>query len=141
MERVRIAAIIFAVLLLVQIIRAVRREHIRVEYSMAWFGAAALLLALSLSQAALDWLSRVLGLHDPAFVLLFVSGILFLFTFFRFSVQVSELKDHNIVLSQKVGLLEWEIKRQAAEIDQMKAQHQGENKEGTNKEETRGASP
>lgn len=131
MERVRIAAIIFAVLLLLQIIRAVRREHIRVEYSMAWFGAAALLLALSLSQTALDWLSRVLGLDDPAFILLFVSGILFLFTFFRFSVQVSELKDHNIVLSQKLGLLEWEIKRQAAELDEMKAQAQEGNQPRT----------
>jgi hypothetical protein len=130
-ERIRIAAAVFAVLLLVQIIRAVRREHIRVEYSMAWFGAATLLLALSLSQTALDWLSRVLGVNDPAFILLFVAGILFLFTFFRFSVQVSELKDHNIVLSQKVGLLDWEIKRQAAEIEQMKTQAQEGNKEST----------
>lgn len=131
MERIRIAAVVFALLLLVQIIRAVRREHIRVEYSMAWFGAALLLLALSLSQTALDWLSSVLGVDDPAFILLFVAGILFLFTFFRFSVQVSELKDHNIVLSQKVGLLDWEIKRQAAEIEQMKAQAQEGNEEST----------
>jgi hypothetical protein len=128
-ERIRIAAIVFAVLLLLQIIRAVRREHIRVEYSMAWFGATVLLLALSLSRTALDWLSQVLGVNDPAFILLFVAGILFLFTFFRFSVQVSELKDHNIVLSQKVGLLEWEIKRQAAEIEQMKTQAREGNKE------------
>ena len=125
MERVRVAAIIFALLLLVQIIRSVRREHIRVEYSMAWFGAATLLLALSLSRTALDWLSRLLGVDDSSFVLLVVAGVLFLFTFFRFSVEVSELKDHNILLSQKVGLLEWEIKRQAAEIEQMKAKAQG----------------
>jgi hypothetical protein len=120
-ERVRVAAIIFALLLLVQIIRSVRREHIRVEYSMAWFGAAALLLALSLWGTALNWLTRVLGVDDSSFVLLVIAGILFLFTFFRFSVEVSELKDHNILLSQKVGLLEWEIKRQAAEIEQMRA--------------------
>jgi hypothetical protein len=129
-ERVRVAAIVFALLLLVQIVRSVRREHIRVEYSMAWFGATALLLALSLSQTALDWLSRVLGVDDSSFVLLGVAGILFLFTFFRFSVEVSELKDHNILLSQKVGLLEWEIKRQASEIEQMRAKAQQETKEG-----------
>jgi hypothetical protein len=128
-ERVRVAAIIFALLLLVQIIRSVRREHIRVEYSMAWFGAATLLLALSLSQTALDWLSRVLGVDDSSFVLLVVAGVLFLFTFFRFSVQVSELKDHNILLSQKVGLLEWEIKRQATEIEHMRARGQEGKKE------------
>ena len=76
MERVRLAAIIFAVLLLVQIIRSVRREHIRVEYSMAWFGATALLLALSLSQTALDWLSRLLGVDDSSFILLVIAGVL-----------------------------------------------------------------
>jgi hypothetical protein len=123
-ERIRLAAAIFAALLLVQIIRSVRREHIRVEYSMAWFGAAMLLLALSLSDTALGWLSRLLGVQDSTFILLVVAGVLFLFTFFRFSVQVSELKDHNIVLSQKIGLLEWEVRRQAAEIEQMKAQAQ-----------------
>jgi hypothetical protein len=129
-ERIRVAAIVFALLLLVQIIRSVRREHIRVEYSMAWFGAAMLLLALSLSRTALDWLSQLLGVEDSSFVLLVVAGVLFLFTFFRFSVQVSELKDHNIVLSQKVGLLEWEIKRQAAAIEQMRAAARVDKKRG-----------
>ncbi len=119
MERVRLATAIFCLLLLVQIIRAVRREHIRVEYSMAWFGAAVLLLALSLSGTALAWLSRLLGVDDSSLVLLGIAGVLFLFTFFRFSVEVSGLKDHNIVLNQKIGMLEWEIKRQADEIRQM----------------------
>jgi hypothetical protein len=127
-ERIRIAAAIFAALLLLQIIRSVRREHIRVEYSMAWFGASVLLLALSLSDLALGWLSRLLGVADSAFLLLVVACVLFLFTFFRFSKQVSELKDHNIVLTQKIALLEWEARRQASEIEQMKA----ETAEGTN---------
>ncbi len=130
MERVRVAAIAFALLLLVQIVRSVRREHIRVEYSMAWFGAAALLLALSLSQTALDWLTRLLGVDDSSFVLLVVAGVLFLFTFFRFSVEVSELKDHNILLSQKVGLLEWEIRHQASELEQMRAAARGKAEDG-----------
>ena len=41
MERIRWIAAALCILLLLQIVRAVRREHIRVEYSMAWFGAAA----------------------------------------------------------------------------------------------------
>jgi hypothetical protein len=135
-ERVRIATVVFAALLLLQIVRSVRREHIRVEYSMAWFAATALLMALSLSDTALAWLSRVLQVEDSSFILMMIAGVLFLFTFFRFSVQVSELKDHNILLSQKVGLLEWEVKRQAAEIEQMRA-GAGEGTEGS----VKGASP
>ena len=117
MERIRVATAVFCVVLLLQIIRAVRREHIRVEYSMAWFGAVALLLVLSFSASVLDWLSRTLGIDDPSLVLVLIAGLLFLFTFFHASVQISDLKDNNIVLAQKVGILEWEVKRQASEIE------------------------
>ena len=120
MERVRVVTAVLAALLLLQIIRSVRREHIRVEYSMAWFAAAVLLLGLSLSDAALGWLSRALGIEDASLVLLGVAGVLFIFTFFRFTVVVSGLKDHNIVLAQKVGMLEWEIKRQASELKRLR---------------------
>ena len=120
MERVRVVTAVLAALLLLQIIRSVRREHIRVEYSMAWFAAAVLLLGLSLSDTALGWLSRALGIDDASLILLGVSGVLFVFTFFRFTVVVSGLKDHNIVLAQKVGMLEWEIKRQASELKRLR---------------------
>jgi hypothetical protein len=110
---------VLAALLLLQIIRSVRREHIRVEYSMAWFAAAVLLLTLSLSDTVLAWLTRLLGVDNATLVLLVVAGVLFLFTFFRFTVVVSGLKDHNIVLAQKVGILEWEVKRQASELKRL----------------------
>ena len=126
MERIRIATIIFCVLLIAQVIRAVRREHIRVEISMGWFAAALLLLALSVSDRALHWISNVLGLRGSAFIVLTVAGLLFLFTFFRFSIEVSSLKDHSIVLAQKVGLLEWEVRRQRDEIAKLRGDS-GEN--------------
>ena len=58
----------------------------------------------------------------PQLVLMLLAGLLFLFTFFRFSVEVSTLKDHNILVSQKVGLLEWEIRRQNEEIARLREQ-------------------
>jgi hypothetical protein len=94
----------------------VRREHIRVEYSMAWFGAAVILLVLSLWDAALEWLALALGIEDVSFVLMLLAGLVFLFTFFRLTIEVSTLKDHNILVSQKVGMLEWEVRRQEEEL-------------------------
>jgi hypothetical protein len=128
-ERIRIATIIFCILLIVQIIRAVRREHIRVEISMGWFAAALLLLALGVSDRALNWVSDLLGLRGSAFILLTVAGLLFLFTFFRFSIEVSTLKDHSIVLAQKVGLLEWEVRRQRDEIAKLRGESGEEEEE------------
>lgn len=120
-ERIRIAAIVFSVLLLLQIIRAVRREHIRVEYSMAWFGASVLLLILSVYKPAITWLSVVLGISNPSFVLIPIAGLLFLFTFFRTSIQISDLKDNNILLAQKISILEWEVKNQASDINNLQS--------------------
>ena len=129
MERIRIATIIFCILLIVQIIRAVRREHIRVEISMGWFAAALLLLGLGVSDRALNWVSDLLGLRGSAFIMLTVAGLLFLFTFFRFSIEVSTLKDHSIVLAQKVGLLEWEVRRQRDEIAKLRGKSDSEEEE------------
>ena len=120
MERIRIVVAVFSALLIAQVVRAVRREHIRVEYSMTWLAAALLLLALSLSDRAMAMLARWLGVHDMPLVLIVLAGVLFLFTFFRYSIVVSSLKDHNIELAQKVGMLEWEIEQLRKEVDSHK---------------------
>ena len=120
MERIRIVVAVFSALLIAQVVRGVRREHIRVEYSMTWLGAALLLLVLSLSNRAMAVLARWLGVHDMPLVLIVLAGVLFLFTFFRYSIVVSSLKDHNIELAQKVGMLEWEIERLRKEVDSHK---------------------
>ncbi|HZS49390.1 MAG TPA: DUF2304 domain-containing protein [Bryobacterales bacterium] len=111
MERIRIVVAVLTALLIVQIVRSVRREHIRVEYSMTWLGATLLLLILCLSDKAMGLLSGLVGVRDASLVLIILAGVLFVFTFFRYSVVVSSLKDHNIQLAQKVGMLEWEIER------------------------------
>jgi len=117
MERIRIAAAVFSLLLIAQIVRSVRREHIRVEYSMSWLAAALLLLGLCLSDRAIDSVGRLLGLSDAPMILMTLAGVLFLFTFFRYSLVVSGLKDHNIQLAQKVGMLEWEVQRLSRELE------------------------
>ena len=104
MERICWIVAAFCVLLLLQIIRAVRREHVRVEYSMAWLAATLTLLVLSLWDTGLQWLAVALGVEDYPFVLMLVAGLLFLITFFRLTVEVSTLKDHNILLSVKGGV-------------------------------------
>ena len=113
---------VFSLLLLLQIIRAVRREHIRVEYSMAWFGAAVLLLALSISEPALRWLSLdprhrrsipSIGSHCGSAIPVLRSSVL--------QSKMSDLKDNNILLAQKIGMLDWEVKRQASEIENLQS--------------------
>jgi hypothetical protein len=98
--------------LILLVLRDVRRAHIRVEYSVSWLGAAAALLVLSRSNSLLQWLGRSLGVADPSLGLLFVIGCLFFVVFYRSSIRISELKDSNISLAQRVAILEFRLRSQ-----------------------------
>lgn len=96
--------------LIVLVLISVRRAHIRVEYSVSWLGAAVTLLVLSRSHWLLEKLAGTLGLADPALALVLLVGCLFLLVLFRISIVVSELRDANIALAQRVAILEFHLR-------------------------------
>ena len=99
----------FSIVLIGVVLFNIRRAHIRVEYSVGWLGAAIVLLILSQSPWILGQLARFIGLNNVPVTLLLIVGALFLVVFFRFSVVMSDLKDANIALTQKVAILEYQI--------------------------------
>jgi hypothetical protein len=109
MERLLNVLAILSALLILYILRSVRGQHIRVEYSVSWLGAALTLLLLSRSQWVLERAAALFGVADPALALLFIVLSVFLGVFYRFSVVISALKDANIALTQKVAILEYRI--------------------------------
>ena len=88
---------------------SVRRARIRVEYSVAWLVGAVALLLLSRSRGLLHSAADLLGVADPPIALLFMVGCVFLIIFYRFSLIISQLKDDNIALAQRVAILEYHI--------------------------------
>ncbi len=102
-----------SVLLILMILFSVRRSHIRVEYSVSWFGAALTLLFISRSHYLLEHLARLLGLASAPVALFTVLGCVFLLVLFRLSVIISALKDANIALAQRVAILEYRIDAEA----------------------------
>lgn len=110
MDRLLDVLAVMSFVLLVVILRSLRREHIRVEHSVSWLAACGALLALSRSHVALEKLSALLGVKEPAASLIFLILIVFLGVFYRFSRVVSELKDMNITLTQKVAMLEYRLR-------------------------------
>lgn len=98
---------LLGVLLLLVVLRAIRREHIRVEHSVSWLAAALALIFFSRCGPWLAAVATALGIREPALVLLFLILIVFLGVFYRFSRVVSELKDMNITLTQRVAILEF----------------------------------
>lgn len=99
---------LFGVVLFLVVLISVRRSHIRVEYSVTWLGAAVTLIVLSRWRTLMDWLTSALGVSDPAIALIMIVFCVFLVVFYRFSVIISDLKDANIALAQRVAILEFQ---------------------------------
>ncbi|HTT60363.1 MAG TPA: DUF2304 domain-containing protein [Bryobacteraceae bacterium] len=109
MDRLLNVLTILSGLLLLFVLASVRRAHIRVEYSVSWLLAAAVLLILSRSRGLLIAAAQTLGLSDPPLALLLVVGCIFLLMFYRFSVIISKLRDDNIALAQRLAILEFHL--------------------------------
>jgi hypothetical protein len=96
-------------LLILLVLASVRRARIRVEYSVTWLIGAAALLALSRAKGLLHAIAGWLGVPYPPLALLLIVGCVFVIIFYRFSVIISQLKDDNIALAQRVAILEYHI--------------------------------
>ena len=110
MDRLMTVMTVFSLALIAQVLISVRREHIRVEYSVSWLGAALILLFLSLNDGLVHWLAAMLGVDYPPVAILMVVSCVFLVVFYRFSIRISALKDANIALAQRVAILEYHLK-------------------------------
>jgi hypothetical protein len=106
MDRLLTTTTIFSFGIIAAVLSSLRRQHIRVEYSVSWLVAAIVLLVLSRLPGAIDGIADMLGItYSPVALLILVMGV-FLVVFYRFSVLISQLKDANIALTQKVAILE-----------------------------------
>ena len=110
MDRLMTVMMLFSLALIVQVMLSVRREHIRVEYSVSWLTAAVTLLILSLNRGLVDRLAALLGVDYPPVAILIIVFCVFLAVFYRFSIRISDLKDANIALAQRVAILEYHLK-------------------------------
>jgi hypothetical protein len=101
---------VFSAVLLALVLFSVRRAHIRVEYSVAWLVAAALLLLASRVEFLRDGLASLMGLESSVLALVIFAAFVFLVVFYRFSLRISDLKDANIALAQRLAILEYQLR-------------------------------
>ena len=109
MERLLTLINVVSLFLMLFVLLSVRRQRIRPEYSVSWLGACMALYIVSFWSAPALWLQRVLGLPDRPLALVLIVFAVFLVVFYRVTVRVSDLKDSNIALAQRVAILEYHI--------------------------------
>ncbi len=101
---------VLSIVLLVLVLISVRRAHIRVEYSVTWLLASVAMLLLSRARPVLDFLTKRFGIPDTPLTLFLIAGGIFLIMFLRFSFIISDLRDDNIALAQRVAILEYHLR-------------------------------
>jgi hypothetical protein len=111
MERLLWWTTVISVVLILMVLTALRRAHIRVEYSVTWLIACVALFALSRSETVLGWIASRLGLGSAPAVLVMITALIFVVMFFWTCLVISRLRDDNIALAQRVAILEFHLNR------------------------------
>jgi len=108
--RVSIAATIASLLLILVVLELIRSRRLRERYALLWLATGGVLLILSAWREALDTIAGWVGVTGYPPAVLFAVGILFiLVVLLHYSTVISKLADQNVILAQRVALLEQRI--------------------------------
>jgi uncharacterized protein DUF2304 len=109
--RVSIAASIASVLLLLVIFELIRSRRLRERYALLWLLTGLVLLVLSAWRDGLNTIAGWFGVTGYPPAVLFAVGTLFiLVVLLHYSTVISKLSDQNVILAQRLALLEARLK-------------------------------
>jgi hypothetical protein len=99
----------FALVLVV--LELIRSRKLRERYALLWLLTGLVLAALSLWRGGLNTMAGWLGVRSYPPAVLFAVGILFILAvLLHYSTVISRLTDQNVLLAQRLALLEQELR-------------------------------
>ena len=107
--RVTIAASVAAILLLAVIFELIRSRRLQERYALLWLLTGTVALALAVWRQGLGKLSDVLGVSYPPSMLFLATGVFVIVLLLHYSTVISRLTDQNVVLAQRLALLEGRV--------------------------------
>ena len=108
--KVSLAASAASLLLLLVVFELIRSRRLRERYALLWLLTGLVLLALSLWRGGLNTIAGWFGVETYPPAVLFAVALLFvLAVLLHYSTVISKLADQNVVLAQRVALLELEL--------------------------------
>jgi Uncharacterized conserved protein (DUF2304) len=113
---VSVAATVGSLLLLLIVFELIRSRRLRERYALLWLLTGAVLLVLSAWRDGLNTIAGWFGVTGYPPAVLFAVAVLFiLLVLLHYSTVVSKLSDQNVLLAQRVALLEARLARDEAE--------------------------
>ena len=109
--KISIAATIVSLLLLVGVFELIRSRRLRERYALLWLLTGVVLLVLSAWRGGLNTIAGWLGVRGYPPAVLFAVGLLFvILVLLHYSTVISRLSDQNVILAQRLALLETEVR-------------------------------
>ena len=105
--KVSIAGALASVLLILVVLELIRSRRLRERYALLWLATGSVLLVLSLWRNGLNTIAGWFGVRGYPPAVLFAVGVLFiLLVLLHYSTVISKLADQNVILAQRLALLE-----------------------------------
>jgi hypothetical protein len=109
--KVSLAATAASVLLVLVVFELIRSRRLRERYALLWLLTGFVLVALSAWRGGLNTIAGWLGVRGYPPAVLFAVGLLFvILVLLHYSTVISRLTDQNIVLAQRLALLETKLR-------------------------------
>ncbi|MGH3103923.1 MAG: DUF2304 domain-containing protein [Gaiellaceae bacterium] len=104
---VTIAGIVASLALIAVILELIRRRRLRERYALLWLLTGLVLLGLSAWSDGLNTIAGWAGVTTyPPAVLFAIATLFIILVLLHYSTVISKLADQNVVLAQRVALLE-----------------------------------
>jgi hypothetical protein len=108
--RVSIFAAIASILLLLVILELIRSRRLQERYALLWVMTAVVLLVFALWRDGLNVLANTVGIAYPPSALFLLAAVFILVVLLHYSTAISELSERNLMLAQRIALLEQRLK-------------------------------
>jgi hypothetical protein len=111
---VSIAGALASFTLVLIVLELIRSRRLRERYALLWLATGFALTVLSAWREGLNTIAGWLGVRSYPPAVLFAVGILFIIAvLLHYSTVISRLSDQNVVLAQRLALLEHELRDRA----------------------------
>jgi len=109
---VSIAGALASFTLVLIVLELIRSHRLRERYALLWLLTGLTLTALSAWREGLNTMAGWVGIRSYPPAVLFAVGILFILAvLLHYSTVISRLSDQNVVLAQRLALLEQELRQ------------------------------
>ena len=108
---VSIAGAIASFVLVLVVLELIRSRRLRERYALLWLATGIVLTVLSAWRQGLNTIAGWLGVRSYPPAVLFAVGLLFILAvLLHYSTVISRLSDQNVMLAQRMALLEQELR-------------------------------